>query len=224
VTEELSIKQNKNQSTLIEIKHRDTGAVIFSSNKEGNTFAKALRLALILGIDIRHADISNQDLSHGYFAGANFNYCDLRGAIMTGGNFFHARFDRANLSKVTAHNANFMWAVMHNTCAQQADFTGSKLNNAVSMEGDFSKSNFTNADLSGFATRGANLKDIVTDGAILYETNTRIGYKWPRQKVPCVCDGPCQNCVGCESPKKQFALKHKSMSRLFTEYAMGEVG
>lgn len=189
-------------ATLVEIKHRDTGAVIFQRNVEGNTVAKTLRIAIILRIDIRHADLSGQDLTHTYFDAANFSFCNLAAANLSGGSFRHARFEYANLDSIIAHKADLNSAVFHQAFVQNASFVGASLNNCLSMEGDWRYADCTGADMRGFGTRGAQLKDMVLDGTLLDGDDTRLGYRAPRQKVPCICDGPCQNCVGCEVPKK----------------------
>jgi len=209
-------------NTQIEIKHRDTGAVIFSRQSAGDTFATTLRLAIILGVDVRHAELANQDLSHGYFEDVNFAYCDFTGANLTGANFKHARFDHASMGGVVANGANFERAIFHQAYIRGASFVGANMAHALSLEGTWNEVDFSYADLTGFTTRGVRFRNLNLFGAIVDDSDVRINYKWVKPNVPCVCDGPCQNCVGCKSPKKTVVAKQKSMTRLFNEYAQGE--
>ncbi|MFA5920102.1 MAG: pentapeptide repeat-containing protein [Methylococcaceae bacterium] len=190
------------KATLVEIKHRDTGAVIFSRDVESNTVAKTLRIAIILKIDIRHADLSGQDLTNTYFDGADFSYCNMAAANLSGASFRNARFDHASMNRVIAHHGNFEKALFNQAFMQKSSFVGANLNNVLSMEGDWRYADCTNADMRGFGTRGAQLKGMILDGTLLDGDDTRLGYRAPRHKVPCVCDGPCQNCIGCDVPKK----------------------
>ena len=195
-------------STLIELKDRDTGKVLFSSTNEGNTVAKCLRLSKILKKDVRNIDLSGADLSHGHFVEMDLTGSDLRNTVMDGANFFRSVLDKTNFScsekpTTRAIGANFQEAKMNRVCAKNVDFTGAWFKDAISMEGTFDGSIFDKAVLSNFMSRGASFKNVSTEGAILDETDTRIGYKWPRIKPHDVCsEEVCQQCVGCESPKK----------------------
>lgn len=198
-------------SKLIELKDRDTGKVLFSSTNEGNTVAKCLRLAKILNKDVRNVDLSGADLSHGHFVEIDLTGADLRNTIQDGANFYRAILDKANFScsektNTRARGANFQEAHMHRVCAKGVDFTGAWFQDTLSMEGNFDNSIFDRAVLLNFMTRGASFKNVSTIDAILDETDTRIGYKWKYIKPVNVCEGEeCQQCVGCESPKKLAA-------------------
>jgi uncharacterized protein YjbI with pentapeptide repeats len=190
-------------SKLIEIKHRNTGKVLFSNTYEGNTVAKCLRYAHLLKHDVRHADLAGADLSHGHFVGIDLTGADLRGAKLNSANFFTATLDGANLSNTFAVGINLEGAKLHRTTAKNANFTSAWFKDAMSMEGNFQESIFDHGVLLNFMTRGCNFKNISTKATLLDDTDTRIGYKWDIIQPVNVCEQePCQQCVGCESPKK----------------------
>jgi len=190
-------------ATLVQIKHRNSGAVIFERTVEGNTVAKTARIASILRIDLTYADFSGQDFSHSYFDGANFAYCDFTGANLTVASFQKAKFHHTSLGNVIANNANFENAILHQAYAKNGSFVGANLHDALSLEGNFDNCDFSHADLRNFGTRGVAFRNVKTDGALMDATDTRIAYRAPRIAIPNVCDGDvCQQCAGCESPKK----------------------
>ena len=184
----------------IELKHRDTGARIYSHNEPGNTVAHTLMLALLHGTDIRHADLSGADLSFGHYVDKNFAHCDLSGTTLTGANFTRARLDKASLSFVKdSHLASFQEATFHGTFAAGSNFRNSFFTNALGQECNFGEvsrngvvvikgSDFSGADLRGFATRGAGFRGITIDNDTLLDgIDSRIAYRSPRVKVTCVC-------------------------------------
>ena len=191
---------------LIEIKHRNTGEVLFSREAVNNTLLKTLRIAIILKHDIRHADLSNADLSHGFFEKTDFSYCDFTNSNLSHGNFYNARFDKASMHNIIAKHGNFEDAVFHGTFLKNANFNFANLKNAISMEGYWNGSDLSNADLRGFGSRSAQLKNLTILNAMLDETDTRIGYKAPTIEIP-VCKPPCpttcqQHCKHNNNPFK----------------------
>ena len=195
-------------TTPIQIKHRDTGAIIFEREIEGNTLAKTLRMAIILKIDVRHADLSGSDLSHGFFMNGDFSYCDLTGATLTGADFAHAKFIKASMSGIVdSYRTIFEEAIFDKVYAPDSNFKYANFNNAIGQECNFGEqtvlgkvvipgSDFSGCDLRGFGTRGANFRGIITDeNTLLDETDTRIAYRAPRIAVPKCSDSECDpNC------------------------------
>lgn len=181
----------------VELKNRNTGEVVFTSNCDNNTYAKCLAFANAKGIELHHLDLAGQDLSGGHFVGMDLMGSDLRGAILDCANFLNADLTLVNLTDVHAHTTSFQAAKLHKVSARNGDFTGSWFNDAMSMEGDFRNAKFDKGNLLNFMTRGVNFKGSTAVDALVDETDTRIAYKWPRTEIPVVCETECQHCVGC---------------------------
>ncbi|MEC5164040.1 pentapeptide repeat-containing protein, partial [Janthinobacterium sp. CG_S6] len=69
---------------LIEIKHRWTGAVLFSHDVEDNTMALTVQAARSADANLRGADLSDANLSDADLRGANLSGADLSGANLSG--------------------------------------------------------------------------------------------------------------------------------------------
>jgi len=117
------------------------------------------------------------------------------------------------MGKVIADGVDFKEAILHNVYASGANFIGSDFRGAQSMEGHFGATfvgnvktveaaDFSHGDLRSFISRGTNFKGIKLVDTKLDASDTRINFRPLRQKTVSVCEGNCQNCVGCESPKK----------------------
>jgi len=92
-----------------EIKHRFTGAILFSVE------AKMLRLAVEAAIksgthlsyaNLSHANLSGADLSGANLSGANLLYANLSGADLSGANLLYADLSGANLLYADLSGAN----------------------------------------------------------------------------------------------------------------------
>ncbi len=81
----------------IEIKHRFTGEVLFSLEKENNSIEETLLAAIGEGVDLRGADLSYADLSDASLRGANLRDADLRDADLDGADLCGANLRGANL-------------------------------------------------------------------------------------------------------------------------------
>jgi hypothetical protein len=128
----------------IEIKHRYSGAVLFSLE------TKSLKLCVQAAIKSR-ADLSGADLS-----GANLSRADLSGANLSGADLSGADLYRANLSGANLYRADLSGADLY-----RADLSGANLYRA----------NLYRADLSGADLSGANLYRANLSGANLYRAN-----------------------------------------------------
>jgi len=210
---------------LIQIKHRDTGNVIFSRESEFNTIAKTLRVALILNVNIQHADLSGADLSNGYYVGANLSYCDLSNAVLDGANLSKSIFEQTTFKKTSAIRTNFRFSTVTDVkfikCSlKEADFGYALLDNVNfwwsylawakfdktimnDVHGQFV--DFTSVDFLTAKIKNAFIWFGNFTGAKAHSEagfRTKKGGDTPYYKIPVVCDGPCQNCEGCESDKK----------------------
>ena len=83
---------------LKEIKHRYTGAVIYSC--EAETFRECAERAVKEKVSLRGADMSGADMSGADMRGANMRGVDMRGADMSGANMRGANMRGANMSGV----------------------------------------------------------------------------------------------------------------------------
>lgn len=75
---------------VIEIKHRYTGAVLFTA-KGATTVAAALAMALATGADLRSADLSDAYLRSANLSGAYLRNANLRSADLSGANLKDVR-------------------------------------------------------------------------------------------------------------------------------------
>lgn len=231
--------------TTIEIKHRDTGAVLFTRTEIGNTLAFTLRIAIILKRDVRHADLTGADLSNGFFAGGDFSYCDFTEATLNGADFSHTQLDRATFDHTEGTGTNFTGIVIADIDFKRCDFTDAKFSGSTLTDIKFircslkaanfdeatlnnvnlwwtyaARAQFANAVLDHLHGQYVDFSDVdfltaKINNAFIWigkftgaKANPEAGFRTqkggdtPRYKIPCVCDGPCQNCVGCEVPKK----------------------
>lgn len=119
-------------------------------------------------------NLSNANLSGGYFVGL----C-LQGASLTGANLSNAVFIGANLTSANLSNSNFM---------SNANFTNANLTNA-----NLSNSNLKGANFSGTNLSGANLTNSNLMGATGLNTATLTGVIWNKTECP---DGTLSNTDG----------------------------
>jgi len=147
----------------IEIKHRVTGAVLFSHTQDSNTIRTTLELAVKARTNLISADLSGTDLSG----------TDLSGANLSGANLSRANLTGVNLSRANLSNANLSGAYLSGT-----DLSGANLSNA----------NLSGAYLSGTDPSGAKYGDgipvervpLVLQGikyTIIMDTHIKIGCK-----------------------------------------------
>ena len=87
----------------IEIKHRITGAVLFSHSAEDNTMRRTLQVAVsadadLAGADLADANLADANLADAYLAGANLAGADLADAYLADADLARADLARANLA------------------------------------------------------------------------------------------------------------------------------
>jgi hypothetical protein len=108
--------------------------------------------AVLVGADMRDANLSEADLR-----GADLRGTDLRGASLR-----HANLGRADL-----RGTNLRWADLSGIDLSDANLTGANLANTETSRADLRGANLTGADLSGADLTGANLSDADLTGANL---------------------------------------------------------
>lgn len=102
-----------------EIKHKSTGAVLFTMKTESmklcleatiasgaNMRDAYLRDAYLRDANLSYADLSGADLSEANLHGANLSYADLRDANLSGADLSQANLHGANLSGADLYKAN----------------------------------------------------------------------------------------------------------------------
>ena len=117
----------------IEIRHRDTGAVLHTVN------ADTLRGADLSRTDLTGADLTEADLRGAYLTktdltGAYLDGADLRGAYLSGANLSEAYLDGADLSGANLRGANLRGANLYGAELRGANLYGANLNEAIINE------------------------------------------------------------------------------------------
>jgi hypothetical protein len=125
------------EMSLVEIKNRFTGSVLFSHESEENSMKITLLMALKASADLYGADLYGADLRGADLGGANLRGANLGGANLYGANLYGADLRGANLRGANLYGANLYGA----------DLGGANLYGA----------NLYGADLGGANLRGANL-------------------------------------------------------------------
>ena len=118
----------------MEIKHRHTGAVLFTAAR---------------------AHLSGANLS-----GANLSWANLSGANLSGANLSWANLSGANLSGADLSGANLSWANLSGADLSGTHLSGADLSRADLSGADLSGADLSGADLSRADLSGANLKDV----------------------------------------------------------------
>ena len=138
----------------MEIKHRYTGAALFSADTA--SISELVQLAIGKKAYLRHADLSGADLTGANLMGAYLRHADLSGADLTGADLRCAYLRHADLS-----GANL----------RHADLSGADLRHA-----DLSGANLRHADLSGANLMGADLRCAYLRHANLMGADLRCAY------------------------------------------------
>ena len=149
--------------TKIEIKTL-WGEIIFTHEKENNTFKDTLQEAVkshadlrnadLRGADLRGADLSGAYLSNAYLSNADLSNADLSNADLRGADLRGAYLRGAYLSNAYLSNAD-----LSNAYLRGAYLRGAYLSNAYLSNADLSNADLRGADLSNADLRGAYLSD-----------------------------------------------------------------
>ena len=133
--------------SIIEIRHRFTGAVLWSGKAE--SLGDAVEKAVVAKFSLARANLARAYLAGAYLAGANLAGADLAGADLTGADLARANLARANLADANLDDASLDGAYLAG-----ADLAG--------------------ADLARADLAGADLADANLDGALNYDASTYV--------------------------------------------------
>ena len=137
---------------MVEIKHRDTGAVIRAVN------VASLAEADLAGADLAWADLHRANLRGANFAETNLSWADLQwtnllganllGADLSGANLHGADLREADLCQANLCKADLFEADLRNANLTEANLRGANLARAILFRADFRGSNLAEADLA----------------------------------------------------------------------------
>ncbi|MGB8630416.1 MAG: pentapeptide repeat-containing protein [Xanthobacteraceae bacterium] len=172
-----------------EIKHRFTGAVLFTAELEAEFESKpfsvqigaAVKLALkagayLDGADLAYANLDGADLYGTYLYGANLAGANLAGANLTSADLARADLDGADLDGAYLYGTNLADAYMARANLDGAYMARANLDGAymirANLDGAYmAGANLAGANLDGANLAGANLADADLDGAYMAHAN-----------------------------------------------------
>ena len=135
---------------LIEIKHRWSGAVLFSL--ECGSMRLCVEAAILAGADLSGADLAGADL-----VGADLREAKLRKADLSEADLSAADLRGAKLRKADLSGANLRGAKLRNADLSEADLSAADLRAADLVGADLREAKLRKADLSEADLSGANL-------------------------------------------------------------------
>jgi hypothetical protein len=160
---------------MIEIKHRLTGAVIYTA-PDATTTREALEAAIrahadlagadLAGAYLAHADLAGADLAGAYLAHAYLAHADLAGADLADANLADANLAHANLADANLAHANLAHADL-----ADADLAGANLADANLAHANLAHADLADADLADADLAHAYLADADLAGANLADAN-----------------------------------------------------
>jgi hypothetical protein len=130
------------EMSLVEIKNRFTGSVLFSHEAEENSMKITLLMALkasanlgganlrganLYGANLYGANLRDANLGGADLYGANLRGANLRGANLGGANLYGANLGSANLSSANLYGANLYGANLYGANLSGANLYGKKL-------------------------------------------------------------------------------------------------
>jgi uncharacterized protein YjbI with pentapeptide repeats len=135
----------------IELKHRNTQAVLFRCELDPETASKplreqlgyAVREAIAAGADLRGVVLCNVDLAHAPLGFVDFTDADLQFA-----DFSFANLSNAKLIRALLRETNFSGAAMCSADLTDADAPSACMNAACLCDADLSGADLSSADLS----------------------------------------------------------------------------
>jgi len=127
----------------ISIKHRRTGAVLYSTevadDDDAYPIRTAVQRAILADADLAHADLARADLARAYLARA-----DLAGADLADANLADANLAGANLA-----GANLAGAILARADLAHANLADADLADANLADADLARAYLARADLAG---------------------------------------------------------------------------
>ena len=153
----------------LDIKHRDTGAVIYTAEIDANEatpepirLGMAVQAALaadanLVGADLTRANLSGADLTRANLSGTDLTRANLAGTDLTRANLSDADLARANLAGADLTRANLAGTDLTRANLAGTDLARANLVGADLAGADLTRANLTRADLSGTDLAGADL-------------------------------------------------------------------
>jgi hypothetical protein len=142
----------KASKPVIQIKHRQTGEVIFEDPK-AKTLKEAVVNAVKQKVSLRSADLSYADLSYADLRYADLRSADLRSAVLRSADLSYADLSYAVLRYADLRSADLRSAVLRSAdlsyaVLRYADLRSADLRSAVLRSADLSYADLSYADLS----------------------------------------------------------------------------
>jgi hypothetical protein len=141
----------------VEIKHRSTGAVLWSGEAESSR--DAVIAAVKVDADLAGADLAGADLAGAYLARADLAGADLAGADLAGAYLARADLADANLAGANLADANLADANLARADLARADLADANLAGAYLAGADLAGADLARADLARADLARANLAD-----------------------------------------------------------------
>jgi hypothetical protein len=161
---------NIERKSMIEIKHRYSGAALYSGEHE------SLREAVVAAVkadadlaraDLAGANLAGANLSDAYLADADLAGADLARAYLARADLAGAYLEGANLSGADLAGADLARAYLARADLADAYLEGANLSGADLAGADLARAYLARADLAGANLAGANLSDADLAGADL---------------------------------------------------------
>ena len=135
--------------TVIKIKHRRTGDVLFEYEKENNTIIDVLIEAVKQKINLRNANLIGADLREANLCGANLCGANLCGADLHSANLIGTNLYSASLIGVNLRDANICEASLIGANLRGANLGGANLGGADLRNANLSCADLREANLCG---------------------------------------------------------------------------
>ena len=152
-----------------EIKHRWTGAVLFSL--ECGSLKLCVEAAVAQRANLSNADLSYADLRDANLSDADLSYADLRDANLSNANLSNANLRDANLSDADLSYADLRAANLSNANLSNANLSNANLRAADLRNANLRAANLSNANLRAANLSNANLRDANLSNANLSNAN-----------------------------------------------------
>ena len=154
-----------------EIKHRYSGAVLFSLETESIRLcieAAVRSRANLCGADLSSADLYGANLPSANLRGANLYGANMSGAELSGANLYGATLCGADLRGADLRGANLRGADLRGADLYGATLYGANLYSADLYDANLRGADLSRADLSGADLRSADLSGANLSGATGY--------------------------------------------------------
>ena len=142
---------------MIEIKHRHTGAVLYTAQNAQDVRA-AVREAVAAKADLRGSDLRWSDLSGSDLSGSDLSGSDLSGSNLSGSDLRGSNLSGSNLRGSNLSGSDLRGSNLSGSNLRGSDLRGSDLRWSDLSGSDLSGSNLRGSDLRGSDLRGSDLR------------------------------------------------------------------